>query len=365
MEIADQGQGDQGRVAAARIDFVLKQTHQAAVGFLNRHLAGFGLTASQYYVLMALAGGGGLSQAAIGRAIGSDRATAGAVIRRLANQRLAERVGGSVGRSGHIMVLTANGAELLRRTEDARKQAMGQLLSPLDSNERQTLVELLARLGHAPSAAMPPQARRRNGVGGRPEQNRSASQPPPVWQKDRGSIPLERRVTFRFSRLAALSTKPVAKFFRVRFGLTISSWRALITIGSFQPTSPTEVAKRMSIKADKVTRAVNYLVNKGLVRRRDDISDGRRSVIVLTAQGRKVYRRVDGIRCSIERELLSVLGGQGQSAFQEYMDRIDDHGRRIFQDSRYWTAMLSSAMLSKTGRRDPTAPSGAKRASSS
>ena len=330
---------------SARADVLLKQAHQAAVGLLNRRFSGFGLTASQYYVLTALAAGGGLSQAAIGRAIGSDRATAGAMIRRLADHGLVERAGGNVGRNGHVIVLTADGAELLRRTEGDLEKAMEQLLSPLDSNERRTLVDLLARLGHLPGAGVPARnAGKGDGTGRDLEQGRPAAQPARAPRADRTGMPLEQRVTFRFSRLAALSTRPVARLFRVRFGLTVSSWRTLITIGSLQPTSPTEVAKRMSIKADKVTRAVDHLVEKGLVRRRSDTSDGRRSVIALTAQGRKVYTQIDGIRCSIEQELLSVLGERELGAFQEYMGRLDDHGRRIFQDDRYWTALLSSAM---------------------
>lgn len=368
MEVADQGQGNQGRLVAARADALLKQAHQAAVGLLNRRFSGFGLTVSQYYVLTALAGGGGLSQAAIGRAIGSDRATAGAMIRRLADHGLVERAGGNVGRHGHVIVLTADGAELLRRMEGALEQAMEPLLSPLDPGERRTLVDLLARLGHLPGAGVPT---RDAGNGDEADHVRNLEPDRPPVQSarapraDRTGMPLEQRVTFRFSRLAALSTRPVAKLFRIRFGLTVSSWRALITIGSIQPTSPTEVAKRMSIKADKVTRAVDHLVEKRLVRRRSDSSDGRRSVIALTAQGRKVYAQIDGIRCSIERELLSVLGERELDAFQEYMDRIDDQGRRIFQDDRYWIALLSSTMPGRAGRRGPAAQPGAKRASSS
>lgn len=335
-----------------RPDLLLRHAHQVAAALFNGNFAEFGLTAPQHGVLSVLAQRSGLSQAAIGRALGYDRATTGELIERLAARRLVQRAGAAAGRNGRPVKLTEEGAELVRRSAKAVDRTMLQLLSPLDQEEQRTLVALLARLvsrrDGRPAAVDEPLA----GGAGRAEVDgadapTAQSAKAPEWPGNgRVAMPLERRITFRFSRLAALSTKPVARLFLRRFGLTVPSWRALITIGSLQPTSPTEVAKRMSIEADKVTRAVDHLVAKRLVRRNSDAADGRRSVLALTAQGEKIYAEIDGMRRVVESELLGVLSEPEQEVFHGYMDRIDVHGRSILPNDRYWAELFSS----RTGR---------------
>ncbi|MBN9428364.1 MAG: MarR family transcriptional regulator [Burkholderiales bacterium] len=330
-----------------RPDLLLRHAHQVSSALFNEHFAEFGLTAPQHSILMVLESQPGLSQAAIGRALGYDRATTGELIRRLAARGLVERPGSGAGRNGLLVSLTEDGAGLLRQSAAAVQRTMRQWLSPLQPDERRTLVDLLARLAsreRSPldavdrSAGAPDPAE----CGDAAAMRAQAIQAPERSGSEPASMRLERRITFRFSRLAALSTKPVAKLFLRRFGLTLPSWRALITIGSLQPTSPTEVAKRMSIEAYKVTRAVDNLVAKQLVQRNSDVADGRRSVLVLTRRGAKVYTEIDAIRWKIESELLSVLSEQERKNFHAYMDKVDAHGRRILPDEQYWKALFRS-----------------------
>lgn len=333
-------------LARTRPDLLLRHAHQVAAALFNGNFAEFGLTAPQHGVLAVLAQRPGLSQAAIGRALGYDRATTGQLIERLAARRLVERATAAAGRNGRPVRLTEEGAELVRRSAKAVDRTMRQLLSSLDQEEQRTLVALLARLvsrRDGPPAALDEPAADGAGPAEAGDADAPAARSTGAEPSGDGGLamPLERRITFRFSRLAALSTKPVARLFLRRFGLTVPSWRALITIGSLQPTSPTEVAKRMSIEADKVTRTVDQLVASHLVRRSSDATDGRRSVLALTVQGEKVYAEIDGMRRIVESELLGVLSEREREVFHGYMDRIDVHGRSILVNAQYWAELFS------------------------
>lgn len=339
-------------VFPTRVDILLRRAHQLATGLFTRSFAEFALTAPQHGALTVLAQKGELSQAAIGRALGYDRATTGELVRRLAARGLVRRTSADSGGNRHGIVLTEAGATLLRRSETVLERTMRQLVSPLNSDEQHALVSLLAKLARHGSAGFRATDMLEEGVVG--SGNVSASEAPPYQatpagrsDSDRAALPLEQRITFRFSRLAALSTRPVARLFLRRHGLTIPAWRALITIGSLQPTSPTEVARRMSIEADRVTRTVDRLVAKRLVRRENDIRDGRRSVLALTSRGQEVYTEIDRIRRAVESELLGVLSEHEVQIFQGYMDRIDAHGRRIFVDDRYWDELFAPPKSSR------------------
>jgi DNA-binding MarR family transcriptional regulator len=137
---------DLSPMVRTRPDLLLRQAHQVAAALFNGNFAEFGLTAPQHGVLSVLAQRSGLSQAAIGRALGYDRATTGELIERLAVRRLVERSSTAAGRNGRPVTLTEEGAELVRRCASAVDRTMRQLLSPLDQEEQRTLVALLARL---------------------------------------------------------------------------------------------------------------------------------------------------------------------------------------------------------------------------
>lgn len=335
-----------------RADVLIRYAHQFASSLFKRNFDGFALTAPQHDAMMVLAQKGPLSQAALGRELRYDRATVGGLVRRLLARGLVKRASANPVGSRHVIALSEGGAALLQRSEAVLRRTMKQFVSPLDLTEQRLLVDLLTKLasqsqGGIRSGALTHESGA--GLGSEEAMVASPAQVAPAADLGCGetAMPLEQRVTFRFSRLAALSTKPVARLFQRRYGLTVPSWRALITIGSLEPTSPTEIARRMSIEADRVTRTVDHLVAKGLVRRKSDMTDGRRSVLALTRRGQEVYAEIDSIRRTVEGEMLSVLSEREFVAFQGYMNRIDAHGRRIFLDERYWEVLFAASKSSR------------------
>ena len=88
--------------------------------------------------------------------------------------------------------------------------------------------------------------------------------------------------------------------------LTIQKYRVLVHL-SRGPASPSQVADRLSVRPPTVTRLVDGLVARGLVERRSDDTDGRRSVHVLTRAGttalQKAERAIDAVLDDIAAEL--------------------------------------------------------------
>ena len=56
------------------------------------------------------------------------------------------------------------------------------------------------------------------------------------------------------------------------------------------PRTPKELAEIEQVSAPSVTRTVNGLVERGLVARSDDPTDGRQVILSLTADGRRVIK---------------------------------------------------------------------------
>lgn len=164
-------------------------------------------------------------------------------------------------------------------------------------------------------------------------------------------LDLEHRTAYRFAILSAMSTRCLADLYR-KLGLTVGGWRTLSLIGRYEPIHPSSIAERTSVDADKVTRAVDRLVNRGLVARKVDKEDRRRVVLTLTARGRRTYAEVDHVRRIVEAEFLSVLPPAELRGFLAAMDKLEAQARRIFSDKGAWRGMVSgAAALPKGGKR--------------
>ena len=153
------------------------------------------------------------------------------------------------------------------------------------------------------------------------------------------SLDLEHRTAYRFSLMAAQSTRCMGELYR-KVGLTVGGWRTLSLIGHYQPIYPSHIAERSSVDADKVTRAVDRLVLKGLVARKVDSADRRRIVLTLTPRGRRVHDYMDDVRRQIEEKFLSVLTREEFDLFNAMLDKLEAQARQIFTGKDAWRDLV-------------------------
>ena len=74
---------------------------------------------------------------------------------------------------------------------------------------------------------------------------------------------------------------------------------------------------------DKVTRAVDGLVDKKLVVRRRVREDERRVVLSLTARGARAFAEIDAVRYEIESEMLAGLTAEENRALHRSLEKIE------------------------------------------
>lgn len=141
---------------------------------------------------------------------------------------------------------------------------------------------------------------------------------------------LEHRSAYRFALIAAQTTRSLTWLYR-KHGLTVGGWRTLSLIGRYQPVHPSTIAERTSVDPDKVTRAVDRLVQKGYVVRSTDKVDRRRVVLRLTARGLQAYNEIEKTRRKVEVEFLGVLGKEELASFYALLEKLEAQARHMFK----------------------------------
>ncbi len=72
-------------------------------------------------------------------------------------------------------------------------------------------------------------------------------------------------------------------------GLTEQQWRVIRALAAYDSIDASELARRSFLLAPSLTRILQFLEAKKIVKRSPDQNDQRRSVFVLTAKGQKLY----------------------------------------------------------------------------
>jgi DNA-binding MarR family transcriptional regulator len=143
---------------------------------------------------------------------------------------------------------------------------------------------------------------------------------------------LEKRLAYRFSILSTLNVRSIGSVYTKKFGLSLAGWRIMSIIGRFEPIFPGVAAQMSTMDADKVTRAVDRLVEMGYTIRNTDAADRRRVILCLTSRGRSVYEEIEELSQDADANWRSALSRDENAALDAILDKLDARARELFTE---------------------------------
>lgn len=126
--------------------WLLSQASARAYHLLSDALAAADSRGHHYRLLAALDDVGPASQADLGRALGLDRSDVAVGLAELERRKLVRRAADPGDRRRKRVALTTTGRRVLASLDEAVQEAQNQVLQPLSTAERATLIALLERL---------------------------------------------------------------------------------------------------------------------------------------------------------------------------------------------------------------------------
>ena len=128
-----------------------------------------------------------------------------------------------------------------------------------------------------------------------------------VPRSEKPPLQLASFLPYRLSTLSNRISRAIADLYEERFQLSLPEWRVMAVLGEEPDLSATEVAERTAMDKVAVSRAVNRLIEAGRLERHFAADDKRRSVLALSAHGRRVYRQIVPLAIKYEEALLERL----------------------------------------------------------
>ena len=149
-------------------------------------------------------------------------------------------------------------------------------------------------------------------------------------------VPLEERVMHRFYLIAKRFDQALVAMHSKKLGISVNNCKIMRVIAFNGPLSATELGQRTSLDPDKITRAVDTLVDRSYVIRKSDDADRRKVVLTLSAKGRRVHDKIDMVVSAMEVEFLSVLTADERKALKSSLDKLEQHTSLGFGRREGW-----------------------------
>jgi len=101
-----------------------------------------------------------------------------------------------------------------------------------------------------------------------------------------------------------------------------AEWRLLGLLGARSPISTPEVGRASLMDKAQISRAVDMLTRRSLIRQSGDPANARRRILELTPAGREVHARILRKTWQVQARLLRQLSPNERAAFGQVLERI-------------------------------------------
>lgn len=105
-------------------------------------------------------------------------------------------------------------------------------------------------------------------------------------------------------------------------GLGATEWRVLATLLDGPPLTVSQLAHEVLAKQPTVTKLVQRLADQGWVALQADPADQRRTLVAITASGKRLVRPLVEQAREHEARLLRTLGATEQKALRELLEKV-------------------------------------------
>ncbi|WP_082365347.1 MarR family winged helix-turn-helix transcriptional regulator [Bosea vaviloviae] len=129
-------------------------------------------------------------------------------------------------------------------------------------------------------------------------------------------------LSFRLNFIAFRFNDPVYRWIETRYGLVRPEFVALYAVGLRDGVAAKNIVASSGLPKNTLSRSIQKLLHRRLLRRETDHDDLRSFVLYLTAPGRAIFEETMPLMIQQQTAMLSVLSETEQRQLCELMDKL-------------------------------------------
>ena len=138
---------------------------------------------------------------------------------------------------------------------------------------------------------------------------------------------LDRSFTHRLHTLSKITDRQTQQAYQEAAGLPLGEGRCLAAIGSFSPLSLNEVAHMANVNKGQASRAVQSLVDQGLVDKQVNAADARGVELTLTGKGQASWQHLMQVIALRNEDIVACLDDVQRAQLDALLDVLVQHAR--------------------------------------
>ena len=128
---------------------------------------------------------------------------------------------------------------------------------------------------------------------------------------------------FRLNRLAAEVSRDLGATYFEQFGIDITEWRVLATLGMAEPRSAQFIVRCTRTHKSKISRAVTRMALAGLIEGVPNSDDRRETQLRMTKKGRALYKKLAPVVLDYEQRLLANFSQVELQGLVQGLDKLE------------------------------------------
>ena len=142
-------------------------------------------------------------------------------------------------------------------------------------------------------------------------------------------LKLEQFLPYKLSALSNRISGVIAKAYKNKFGLSITEWRIMAVLGELPGSSADEVSIKTQVEKSLISRSMQKLLKRNLVKRVVDETDRRRQNLTLTESGKDIYNQIVPVSYEYEALLTGCLSRQERNQLDQLLNKLSAHAIKV------------------------------------
>ncbi|WP_255938730.1 MarR family winged helix-turn-helix transcriptional regulator [Kordiimonas sp. SCSIO 12610] len=139
----------------------------------------------------------------------------------------------------------------------------------------------------------------------------------------KNKLKLQAFLPYRLSVLSNRISRAIADRYEEQFQISLPEWRVVAVLGDTPDISAGSVAQKTAMDKVAVSRAVNKLLESGLLIRKMSNEDKRRSILSLSEKGAEIYGQVAPLAIDYENKLLEQLSDEDRTQLEDLLNKLE------------------------------------------
>jgi DNA-binding MarR family transcriptional regulator len=140
-------------------------------------------------------------------------------------------------------------------------------------------------------------------------------------------------LNYRLKRLLTLGSSPAIRLCEGQYGVARVEWRLIAALVEEGAVSPSELAARVALDPGRVTRTLQSLEHKSLVRRAASRDRHKRVSVAATESGRALYKKLWPGLAAINRRLVAALDKRELEVFERCLVKLTAQAKDVLEDA--------------------------------